>query len=274
MSAVKHSLISLLLTVTFCLLFGQASAETRELRVCSDPNNLPFSDKRGQGFENKLAELVAAELDARLTYTWWAQRRGFIRNTLKADRCDLVMGVPAGYELVATTEPYYRSAYVFVYRRDRNLDLSSIKDSRLKELRIGAYLVGDDGSNTPPIHALGEQGIVDNVNGYMIYGDYAQPHPGSRLIDAVASGEVDVAAVWGPLGGYFAKQSSSDLVTVPITDTEEFDQLSFSYSIAMGVRKDDKAFKNELNHILERNRERIHSLLDEYGVPVVKGTSG
>lgn len=143
----------------------RADAADRELRVCADPNNLPFSNQQGQGFENRIAELVAEELDARLSYTWWAQRRGFIRNTLNAGACDLVIGVPAGYELVETTAAYYRSAYVYVYRADRGLDLRSMRDPRLRQLRIGVHLIGDDGANPPPAHALGRQGIVDNVVG-------------------------------------------------------------------------------------------------------------
>ena len=153
---------------------SRAGGAERELRVCADPNNLPFSNEREEGFENRIAELVADELDAELSYTWWAQRRGFIRSTLGAGACDLVIGVPAGYELAETTDAYYRSAYVYVYRADRGLELHSMRDPRLRHLRIGVHLIGDDGVNPPPAHALGEQGIVDNVVGYMIYGDYRE----------------------------------------------------------------------------------------------------
>lgn len=248
---------------------GSASAAGRELRVCADPNNLPFSNREGGGFENRIAELVAEELDAELSYTWWAQRRGFIRNTLNARACDLVMGVPAGYELVETTTAYYRSAYVYVYRADRGLDLHSMQDPRLRELRIGVHLIGDDGANPPPAHALGAQGIVDNVVGYMIYGDYREPNPPARVIEAVAAGDLDVAAVWGPFGGYFAKRVPVPLAAVPITDTAAFAPLRFEFGVAMGVRKDEPALLKELNEIIERRREDIHALLDEYGVPRV-----
>jgi quinoprotein dehydrogenase-associated probable ABC transporter substrate-binding protein len=246
-----------------------AGAAGRELRVCADPNNLPFSNQKREGFENKLAELVAEELDAELSYTWWAQRRGFVRNTLNAGACDVVMGVPAGYELVETTDAYYRSAYVYVYRADRGLDLHSMTDPRLHELRIGVHLIGDDGANPPPAHALGAQGIVDNVVGYMIYGDYREPNPPARVIDAVAAGDLDVAAVWGPFGGYFAKQAPVPLAAVPITDTAAFAPLRFEFAVAMGVRKDDRVLLDELNGIIERRGEDIHALLDEYGVPQV-----
>ncbi len=259
---------------TFCAAVHVSNAAERELRVCSDPNNLPFSNQAGEGFENKLAQLVASELDADLSYTWWAQRRGFIRNTLKAGRCDLIIGVPAGYELVDTTRPYYRSAYIFVYQKSRGLELSSISDPQLRELDIGVHLTGDDGVNPPPAHALGQQGIVDNVTGYMIYGDYAKPSPASQLIEAVAQDKVDVAAVWGPIGGYFAQQSPADLMTVPIKNTAEFDDLNFEYSIAMGVRKGDTDFKRELDSVLKLNREKIHSLLRDYGVPLMEEHPG
>ena len=205
-----------------------------------------------------------------LSYTWWAQRRGFIRNTLNAGACDLVIGVPAGYELVATTDAYYRSAYVYVYRADRGLDLRSMRDPRLRELRIGVHLIGDDGANPPPAHALGEQGIVDNVVGYMIYGDYREPNPPARIVEAVARGDLDVAVVWGPIGGYFARHASVPLEAVPITDTAAFAPLRFEFGIAMGVRKGENAFRDELNAILKRRREDIHLLLDQYGVPRVE----
>jgi mxaJ protein len=248
---------------------GRAGGVEWELRVCAEPNNLPFSNEREEGFENRIAELVADELDAELSYTWWAQRRGFIRSTLGAGVCDLVIGVPAGYELAETTDAYYRSAYVYVYRADRGLELHSMRDPGLRHLRIGVHLIGDDGVNPPPAHALGEQGIVDNVVGYMIYGDYREPNPPARIVEAVATGELDVAAVWGPIGAYFAKHASVPLEAVPITDTAGFAPLRFEFGIAMGVRKGEHAFRDELNRILERRREDIHRLLDAYGVPQV-----
>jgi mxaJ protein len=252
---------------------GSVSAAARELRVCADPNNLPFSNQEGEGFENRMAELVAEELDAELSYTWWAQRRGFIRNTLNAGACDVLMGVPAGYELVETTAAYYRSAYVYVYRADQGLDLHSMRDPRLRDLKIGVHLIGDDGANPPPAHALGAQGIVDNVFGYMIYGDYREPNPPARVIEAVAAGNLDVATVWGPFGGYFAQRAPVPLAAVPITDTAAFAPLRFEFGMAMGVRKDDRALLDELNRIIDRRREDIHALLDEYGVPrVASGT--
>ena len=177
------------------------AAKPDTLRVCADPNNMPFSNQAEEGFENKLAGMVAKQFGKAVSYTWWAQRRGFIRQTLKAGVCDLVMGIPAGYDLVETTRPYYRSTYVFVSQAARHLQLDAIDDPQLRRLTIGVHLIGADGNNTPPAHALGRQGIVDNVRGFMIYGDYREPDPPARLIEAVENGEIDIAAAWGQLAG-------------------------------------------------------------------------
>jgi quinoprotein dehydrogenase-associated probable ABC transporter substrate-binding protein len=260
------------LGITLALLFAlvtTAAAADGALRVCADPNNLPFSNNAEAGFENKLAAMVAAALGEQAAYTWWAQRRGFVRNTLKAGKCDVVMGVPAGYDLVETTKPYYRSTYVFVTRKDRHLDLSSLIDPRLHHLVIGVHLIGNDGNNPPPAQALGDQGIVDNVRGYSIYGDYREPNPPARLIDAVENGEIDVAAAWGPLGGYFAQHSSVPLMITPIRDYERFAPQQFQFAIAMGVRKGDHALRDRLNAFIDEHRSEINALLRSYGVPLV-----
>jgi ABC-type amino acid transport substrate-binding protein len=160
-----------------------------------------------------------------------------------------------------------------VYRADRDLDLRSMRDPRLRDLRVGVHLIGDDGVNPPPAHALSKQGIVDNVVGYTIYGDYREPNPPAQIVDAVARGEIDLAAVWGPIGGYFARHASVPLVVVPITDTAAFAPLRFEFGIAMGVRKGEHALRAELNGILERRREDIRRLLDAYGVPRVENAT-
>ena len=250
-----------------------AAAETDEFKVCADPNNLPFSNADGAGFENKLAELVAGELGKHVTYSWWAQRRGFVRSTLNAELCDVVMGVPVDYELVEATRPYYRSTYVFVSRAGRNLDVTSIKDPRLNDLKIGVHLIGSDGMNTPPSLALGQRNIVQNVVGYMIYGDYREPDPPARLMKAVEKGDIDIAAAWGPLAGYAAKISAVRLTVVPITDTEDFAPLRFQFDIALGVRKGDHALKARLDDILARKQPEIRALLESYGVPLVQASS-
>lgn len=267
--------------VTVALVIGSAlsapsplvATEKDEFKVCADPNNLPFSNADGAGFENKLAELVAGELGKHVTYSWWAQRRGFVRNTLNAELCDAVMGVPVHYDLVETTRPYYRSTYVFVSRADRNLDVASIKDRRLKDLKIGVHLIGSDGTNTPPGQALGQRDIVQNVVGYMIYGDYREPNPPARLMEAVEKGDIDIAAAWGPLAGYAAKISAVPLTIVPITDTEDFAPLRFQFDIAMGVRKGDHALKAQLDDIIARKQPEIRALLESYGVPLVQASA-
>jgi mxaJ protein len=240
----------------------------RILRVTADPNNLPFSNDKREGFENKIAELIAKELGAEIQYSWRAQRRGFFRETLKEDRADLVLGVPAHFEMALPTSPYYRSSYVFVYCKDRNLNIRSLDDPQLHKLKIGVQMIGNDETNTPPAHALAHRGIVDNVFGYTLYGDYRDPNPPARIIDAVAKGDIDVAIVWGPLGGYFAKQQSVPLEVVPVSPPSD-PNLPFTFAIAMGVRKQDKELRDELNAALERKRNEINRILDEYNVPRV-----
>lgn len=246
---------------------GSASAE--EFRVCADPNNLPFSDRSGAGFENKLADMVARDLGQKVAYTWHAQRRGFIRETLKAKACDVIMGVPSALDMVETTRPYYRSQYMFVTRTDARLDVTSLDDPRLRRLRIGVHLIGDDGANTPPADALASKGIVHNIEGYMIYGDYRRAAPPARLLDAVADGDVQIAAVWGPLAGYFAARSAVPLRLTPITGTAAFAPLAFAFDIAVGVRHGDDDRRDQIDRILVRRQAEIHSLLDAYGVPQI-----
>ncbi len=238
-----------------------------ELRVCADPNNLPFSNFKGEGFENRIADLIARDMGAKVTYTWWAQRRGFIRNTLNESKCDVVIGVPASFELTGVTVPYYRSSYVFVTRRDRNIRLRSFDDALLRRLRIGVQLVGDDGANTPPVHALGARGMRGNLKGYLVYGDYRKPSPPSAIIDAVVNGDVDVAIAWGPLAGYFASKHSIPLEIVPVSPQVDLPFLPEVFDISMGVRRSDKALRERLDAILEREKPAIDAILDSYHVP-------
>ena len=253
---------------------GCARQPVAALRVCADPNNLPFSDSTGAGFENRLATLVAGEMNARVEYTWWAQRRGFVRNTLNANQCDVVMGVPTSFELTGVTRPYYRSSYVFVSRRDRQLRVRSFDDSALRHLTVGVQLVGDDYANAPPAHALAKRGIVANVRGYNVQGDYRQPSPPARIIDAVASGEVDIAVAWGPLAGYFATREAVPLDLVPVSPQVDLPFLPFVFDISMGVRRADSTLRDTLNAILVRRRASIDSLLDAYGVPLLNAKRG
>jgi mxaJ protein len=248
--------------------------QTHVLRVCADPNNLPFSNERGEGFENKIAELIAEDMGARVEYTWWAQRRGFFRSTLKAGMCDLVAGVPTGFELAQTTAPYYRSTYVFVYRKSSGLDVRSFDDPVLRRVKIGVQMIGDDFSNAPPAHALTNRHIIGNVRGYTVYGDYSRPNPPADIIAAVARGDVDVAVVWGPLAGYFAPKQKTALAVVPVSPQVDVPFLPFVYDIAMGVRRGDNAFRDEIEEVLERRRDEIARILDSYGVPRVGAGDG
>ena len=249
----------------FALVFATI-ADARELRVCADPNNLPFSNERGEGFENKIAELIANELGVTLSYTWWAQRRGFIRNTLNTGSCDLVTGTTNGIEMLRTTLPYYRSGYAFVTRQD-GPKVSSLNDPILHNLRIGIQLVGEDGANPPPSEALARRGIVDNVRGYLVYGDYREQNPAAAIMDAVAKGEIDVAIVWGPVAGYFAARESVPLKVALVTPQNDGPRLPMVFDINMGVRKDDPTLRDELNAALSKLRPKIDAVLANYGVP-------
>jgi mxaJ protein len=251
-------------------LCGFLSAQTpKQFRVCSDPENLPFSNRQLQGFENKIASLIAKELGATPTYTWWGQRRGFIRNTMNASlkeaRCDVVIGVPAGYDLVQPTKPYYRSTYVFVYPKGKGFQIKSLDDPILKKIKIGVHLLGDDYTNPPPVHELSKRGVVDNVVGFDTF--YSKQNPPSTIIDAVANGKVDAAIVWGPAAGYFAAHQRIPLEVVPVPSGKT--DLPFAFDISMGVRKGNDALKTELEQILDRKQMEIQKILKEYAVPLL-----
>jgi mxaJ protein len=239
------------------------------LRVCADPNNLPFSNRAEQGFENRLADLIAEDLGWSVRYTWWAQRRGFLRNTLGAGECDLVTGMPAGSDRVATTPPYYRSSYVFVTRRGLAPPIESMDDPRLHRLKVGVHLIGDDYTNPPPVAALARRGIVRNVVGYSIYGDYRDPNPPAKLVSAVARGEVDVAIVWGPLAGYFASRETVPLRVTRLREADDGPAVPFVFAIAMGVRPDDSILGRKVQRVLERRRGEVRRILERYGVPLL-----
>jgi mxaJ protein len=248
---------------------GDTNSRQGALRICADPNNMPFSNESEDGFENRLARLVGTALGQNISYVWSAQHRGFIRRTLKAGDCDILVGVPALLDMVETTRPYYASSYVFVSRTDRHLDITSIRDPQLHSLRIGVQLVGDNGFNTPPAHAIAAQGITANVTGYTLYGDYGVANPPAAIISAVANGDIDIAAVWGPLAGYFAKHSDIALTVTPIENTDEFAPVTFRFDIAMGVRKGDHALRNQLDAFIAHGQPAITEILRSFGVPLV-----
>jgi mxaJ protein len=250
------------------LLAISAAAGARELRVCADPNNLPFSDRSRAGLENRIVELVAEELGSEVRYVWWAQRRGSVRETLNARRCDLIPGIGTGVGSLATTSPYYRSTYVFVTRTDRGLDVETFDDPRLRQLTIGVQLIGDDSSNTPPAHELARRGIVANVRGYMVYGDYLQKSPARAIVEDVAKGVLDIAVVWGPVGGYFSKPYGGTLEVRAVNAGGA--QLPMVFDISMGVRKSDPVLRDAIEAALSTRTGDISSILAEFGVPVLQ----
>lgn len=238
----------------------------RSLRVCADPNNLPFSNDRHEGFENRIASVLAQELGARLTYVWWPQRRGFVRQTLGAGRCDVVMGVPAGYGQTLTSRPYYRSTYVFVTRAGGPV-VRSFDDSVLRRLRIGIHFTG--GGQPPPATAIARRGLSRNLVGFSIYGDYRSPNPPAELLQAVARGKVDVAVAWGPLAGWFARRSGTPLRVSPVPAGDALPGAPMSYAIALGVRHGDTLLLRRLQQALDLKAADVERVLSDYGVPLL-----
>lgn len=249
------------------LLLLAAPAAAGELRVCADPNNLPFSNAAREGFENRIMALLAEDMGAEPVYAWHAQRRGFIRETLKAGLCDVIPGTPANMEMLRTTAPYYRSGYVFVALESRGLRPRTLNDPVLRELTIGVQLIGDDGANTPPAHALARRGMARNLRGFTVYGDYSRPNPPARILDAVVAGEVDIAAVWGPLAGWYARRATLPLVLTPVLPRIDGPVLPMVFDISMGVRREDEALARALDAALARRRAEVDAILAEYGVP-------
>lgn len=249
----------------------EAAAQTHSsLRVCADPNDLPFSNKAGQGFENKLAQMVGQSLGRQVQFVWEMQNDDFLRSVYTS-KCDLVMGLPSedhGYG-VLTTDPYYRSAYALVYRANAPYQLKSLDDPRLRTLQIGVNSTYGDKVDLPPGTTLANRGIVKNVHGYDLFANYySQANPSAAPIKAVAKGDVDVAIAWGPLAGYFAKRQPVKLTVVPLTDTHTV--LPFQFSISMAVRHDDTALRDKLNAFLRDKHGAVEALLTQYGVPQLK----
>ena len=239
----------------------------RTLVVCADPNNLPFSDRARRGFENKIIELVAKDLGAKVSYVWWAQRRGYVRNTLNDSKCDVWPGIATGVAAAATTRPYYRSTYVFVTRADANLAHLTLDDPRLRSAQIGVQMIGNDAMNTPPAHAIASRGIIDNVRGYMVYGDYNRANPSSAIIDAVTRRQIAVGLVWGPLAGYFAHASRIPLRIEAVTPAGD-PRWPMTFDISVGVRRSDGELIERINSILDRERPEIDAVLNSYHVPL------
>lgn len=244
---------------------SHAPTAAKVLRVCADPDNLPFSNEKQEGFDNKIAALIANDLGDSLAFTWWPSRRGFIRMTLRDKRCDVVMGLPKGYDPVSSTNPYYRSYYVIVTRQDRNIHITSLDDHTLDKLKIGVDMMGDDYANTPPGMALGQRGLGKNLVGFETYYD-ADNRPGS-VVRAVADGKIDAAVVWGPIAGYFAKQSPVKLDLAQLPDSDTVSGFPFAYDVTMGVRHGDQGHLAQLNGVIARRKSDIDQILRDYGIP-------
>jgi quinoprotein dehydrogenase-associated probable ABC transporter substrate-binding protein len=246
-----------------------ASAQPPLFRVCADPHNMPFSNQKEEGFENRIAGVIARELGERTHYIWWGQRRGFIRNTMNATleegRCDVVIAVPQGYDLVRTTKPYYRSTYVFVYRTDRGPRVSSLDDPVLKKIKIGVHLLGDDYTNPPPVHELAKRGVAGNLVGFSTF--YSDENPPSAIVDAVAAGKIDVAIVWGPAAGRFVQLRRGALTMVPVPSGPG--DLPFEFDISMGVKPGNDALRARLEKAIAARRVDIDAILRQYNVPLV-----
>lgn len=206
-----------------------------------------------------------------MTYLWWPQRRGFVRKTLNAAKCDLWPGVAADLERVSATHAYYRSMYVFVTRKNAPFAHLTLDDPRLKFAKIGVQMIGADATNTPPAHAIASRGLIDNVRGFMLYGDYSQPNPPAVIVNAVARGDIDVAMVWGPLAGYFAPRSRTPLRIEPVTPAGD-PRWPMAFDIAMGVRRGDSALRDQINAILIQEKSAVDAILRAYHVPIDAGT--
>ena len=243
-----------------------AQAEGWEMRVCADPNNLPYSNKAEEGFENRIAQILADQLHAKLTYVWYPQRNMLIQHVLRAGQCDVIMGVSDGLPQLQTTLPYYRSSYVFVYREDARFKVASFDDPELKKLRIGVQITG--GGEPPPNTALGHRGMAANLEGYPITGNYDTHAPVLPIVIAVADGDVDVAVVWGPIAGYFAKQQRVPLRVVPVQPQFEPPSLSMVFAISIGLRQGERDFSDLMNRALVERWDDIQGVLKEYGVPL------
>ena len=246
-----------------------AYAAAATLRVCADPNNMPFSNRAEQGFENQLANMIAKDLGMTVQYYWFPQRSSFFEKTLNAGHCDIVMGLPSGMDDAATSVPYYRSSYVFVSRRDRHLNINSMDDPRLHHLRIGVHTTGDGDGSLPPVNALISRGIVRNLVDFNIYGRLDEKNPPADLIRAVENNKVDIAIAWGPMAGYFARHSPVPLQVTPVDVVSPDPNVPFTFAISMGVRRGDSQLLQRLNSEIQQHRPRIHRLLESYGVPLL-----
>jgi quinoprotein dehydrogenase-associated probable ABC transporter substrate-binding protein len=236
--------------------------DPKVLRVCADPNNLPFSNEKSEGFENKIMELMAAKLDKKLAYVWYPQATGFVRNTLGSRRCDVIPGFPQGDELAQVTNPYYRTAYALVIKPGTGLDdLDSLGDPRLREKRIGIV------AGTPPATYLAVNGLMQRAKPYPLVVDTRVDSVAQAMMRDLASGEIDVGVLWGPMAGYYAKQANPPMRIALLLKDTGGPQLAFR--IAMGVRPADQNWKRQLNKLIAENQADINRVLLAFGVPLL-----
>ena len=236
------------------------------IRVCADPDNMPLSNQRGEGFEQKIAEIVAKEWNAKIEYAWWPVRRGFFARALNGRYCDIAIQAPAEFDMAGVTKPYFRSGYVFVTRKDSGLDIKSLADPRLKRLKIGVNILNSDAENTPPAMALSRYGVVGTLTGYpTFYTDSIRPED---IITAVARKEIDVAIAWGPLAGYFTAKSPVPLTLQPLAERDSLTDFPFRFSIGMGVRRRDRGLRDSLQTVLDQKAPEIQAILKQYRVPL------
>jgi len=243
--------------------------DTTEFKVCADPDNMPFSNLKQEGFEDKIAALIAEDLGKKLSFAYAYNRQGFLRNTINANRCDVVMGTTSDYDALLTSKPYYRSTHVFVYRKDSGYNITDWDSPDLRKGVIG--IIGE----SPATRPLADHDLMGNARPYRMQRDLNLPP--SFLIDDLAKGDIDVAIVWGPIGGYYAKQSKVPMVVVPIPEYEDTNVHGKEYwNISIGVRKRDKDRLAKIQEVLDRRQADIYKILDSYGIPhvaIVEGDS-
>jgi quinoprotein dehydrogenase-associated probable ABC transporter substrate-binding protein len=249
------------------LLGGPAGAQTSdtvdrsELKVCADPNNLPYSDEKKEGFENKIAELMGGELGLKVDYAWFPQVIGFVRNTLRARLCDLVMGTVAGDEIMQTTNPYYFTTYVMFYRSDKALAIEGAQDARLTGLRLGVV------AGTPPADLLVRHELMSHTKPYALTVDTRAESPTHQMVQDVIDGTIDVGFLWGPIAGYFRKHDDLPLTLVPLKD--EPGAARMEYHIAMGVRANEAEWRRRINAAILKRQDDITAILRDYGIPLL-----
>jgi len=236
--------------------------DPKVLRVCADPRNMPFSDEKGEGFENKLAELVAQKLGKSLAYAWYPQAPGFVRNTLGAYKCDVIMGYPQGNDVVQSTNPYYRTAYALVLRHGSGLDgIDTLGDPRLKGKRVGIV------AGTPPATLLAANGLMTGAKPYPLVIDTRFDSSAAAMTQDLAAGEIDAGVLWGPMAGYYAMKANLPMTVVPLVKERGGPRLA--YYITMGVRGADQDWKRQLNRLIAENQPTINRLLASFGVPLL-----